>query len=91
MIYMIGENHAIVVLETKNLEKIKQGQPAVTPDGKICIAWTPDPVWLADKIRNANGDAQKISKLVDEAAKRPQKPDRPRHDTHITNLKGKTS
>lgn len=76
---------SIVVLETANLEEIKKGRPAKTPDGSVLIAWTPDPVWLADRIMDAmesGGDAVAIGKLIDEASKRPQKPARPYHPTH---------
>lgn len=77
---------AIVVLETANLEELKKGWPAKTPDGSVLIAWTPDPVWLADKIMDAmgrGGDAKEIGRLIDEAAKRPQKPARPYHKAHV--------
>lgn len=84
MIYMTGEANgkpiAVVILETANIEKIKQGFPAKTPDGSVLIAWTPDPVWLADRIMDTNGDATKIAALIDEGSKRPQKPEcRPAH------------
>ena len=73
----------IIVLESANLDEIRKGRPAKTPDKSVLIAWTPDPVWLADKIMECNGDATKIAELIDEAAKRPQKPtDRPKHGYH---------
>lgn len=80
---------SIIVLDSANLEEIKRGRPAKTPDGKILIAWTPDPVWLADKIIDTKGDAVEIGKLIDEASKRPQKPsNRPKHDTHFHQFGG---
>lgn len=84
MIYMQSADSAfkIVVLETGNLDELRHGRPAMTPDGSVLIAWTPDPVWLADKIMEAGGDAAAIGRLIDEASKRPQKPARPRHKTH---------
>lgn len=91
MLYMIGDdgNLKIIILETGNIEEIKKGRPAKTPDGTVLIAWTPDPVWLADKILETGGDAQAIAKLIDEAAKRPQKPEnRPHHQTHSHKFKG---
>lgn len=79
----------IIVLETKNLEEIKAGRPAKSPDGSVLIAWTPDPVWLADKIIDTNGDAVKIGKLIDEANKRPQQPsDRPKHEPYAKSFLG---
>jgi len=84
MIYMTADKLHVVVLETGNLEKLKQGKPATTPDGEVLICWTPDPVWLADKIIDADGDAAKIVELITEAVKRPEKPsDRPRHKPYI--------
>lgn len=79
----------VIVLETANLEAIKEGRPAKTPDGKVLIAWTPDPVWLADKIMDTGGDAIAIGRLIDESAKRPQKPsDRPRHEPYARSFLG---
>jgi hypothetical protein len=79
----------IVVLETANIEQLKQGKPAKTPDGSVMIAWTPDPVWLADKIMDANGDAGEIGRLIDEASRRPQKPtNRPKHEPYVKSFLG---
>lgn len=81
MLYLTGENGLkIIVLETKNIEKIQKGQPAHTPDKSVLIAWTPDPEWLARKILEAGGDAIEIAKLIDEASKRPEKELRPYHE-----------
>jgi len=84
MLYLKGADGSIrvIVLETANLEQIRAGRPAKTPDGEVLIAWTPDPVWLADKIMETDGDAQQIAALIDEAAKRPQREPRPRHAPH---------
>lgn len=82
MIYMQGDGIKIVILETANLEEIKKGRPAKTPDQSVLIAWTPDPVWLADKIADSDGDGPTIARLIDEASKRAQKPSRLYHKTH---------
>jgi len=82
MIYMQGDGVKIIILETANLEEIKKGRPAHTPDKSVLIAWTPDPVWLADKIADSDGDGPTIARLIDEASKRPQKPLRPHHGMH---------
>jgi len=88
MIYMRGSDIAIIVLESGNLEEIKKGRPAKTPDSRVLIAWTPDPVWLADRILDCNGDVAAIGRLIDEAAKRPEKPlPRPYHKLHEAVLK----
>jgi hypothetical protein len=84
MLYMSGDGVKVIVLESANLDEIRKGRPAKTPDGSVLIAWTPDPVWLADKIMDSGGDAEKIAALIDEAAKRPEKPTpRPKHGQHV--------
>ena len=89
MIYMKSDdgNVTIIVLETANIEEIKKGRPARTPDGSILIAHTPDPAWLAEQILNSGGDPQKIGQAIDEASKRPEKPLRPYHEHVEVNLK----
>ncbi len=78
MIYMTTVTGLkIIVLEKQNIESILAGKPAVTQDKSVLIAFTPDPVWLADKIMDTDGDATAIAKLIDEGVKRPQKPPRP--------------
>lgn len=88
MLYMTSGELKIIVLETANIEELKNGRPAKTPDGKVLIAWTPDPVWLADKIMDTGGNGAEIGRLIDEASKRPQKPtNRPKHETHTKEFK----
>lgn len=85
MLYLKSADGAlkIVVLESANLDALRAGKPAKTADGSVLIAWTPDPVWLADKIMDASGDGAEIGRLIDEAAKRPEKPvGRPGHAMH---------
>jgi hypothetical protein len=88
MLYMetTDKSLKIVVLETANLEEIKKGRPAHTPDGSVLIAWTPDPVWLSDRILESGGDGKKIAAAIDEASKRPQKGPRPHHEPYHTRL-----
>lgn len=85
MLYLKGEDgFRLIILESGNLDEPRKGRPAKTPDGSVLIAWTPDPVWLADKLMDCDGDALKIAKLVDEASKRPEKPmPRPTHAPHV--------
>ena len=83
MLYLNGDGVKVIILETANLDEIRKGRPAHTPDKSVLIAWTPDPVWLADKIMDSDGDAAAIARLIDEAAKRPEKPaPRPKHGHH---------
>jgi hypothetical protein len=41
MIYLSGPGLKIVILETANLDELKQGRPAHSPDGEVLIAWMP--------------------------------------------------
>lgn len=83
MLYMKGTSK-MIVLEPGNIEQLLAGKALRTPDGSIRIFWTPDPVWLADKIMGSSGDVEEIVRLINESAKRPQKPiDRPFHATHV--------
>lgn len=85
MIYMqsVGGTK-ILVLESANLDELRQGRPIVSEDKSVVIAWTPDMVWLADKIMDTSGDAKEIGRLIDEAAKRPEKSGpRPAHGAHL--------
>lgn len=88
MLYMTAGDKKIIVLETGNLEELKKGRPAMTPDGSVVIAWTPDPVWLADKLMDSAGDGETVARLIEEAMKRPQKPmTRPKHPVHVHEFK----
>jgi hypothetical protein len=85
MLYMSGDKVKIIILESSNLDELRKGHAARTPDGSVLIAWCPDPVWLADKIMDTKGDGAAIGKLIVEASKRPEKPSpRPRHAPHVT-------
>src|SRR5687767_2039845 len=93
MIYMKTSDGALrlVILEPGNIEEIKKGHPAKSPDGEVLIAYTPDMVWLADKLMDTDGDTTAIARLIEEAAKRPEKPaDRPTHAPHKHEFPGAT-
>lgn len=81
MIYMSGEGLKVIILETANIEELKKGRPAKTPDGSVLIAWTPDPAWLTAEIQKTGGDGPSIGQLIDEASKRPEQPVRPYFST----------
>lgn len=76
----------IIVLESGNIERMKQGHPIKTQDGSILIAWTPDPVWLADQLMDTGGDPLRVAKAIEDSMKRPEKGPRPYHKPHLTNL-----
>lgn len=88
MIYLQGDGIKIVILETANLEKIKAGRPAVTPDQSVMICWTPDPGWLSEQLKKCDGDAVEIGKLIDAARSRPENPTPPGFTHQKVDLKG---
>jgi hypothetical protein len=75
MLYMPGDK-TLVVLEPGNIDAMRTGRPAITPDRKILIAWTPDPAWLADRLRASGGDGALVAHALREAALRPITPTR---------------
>lgn len=94
MLYLKSDDGKVrvVVLDTANLEALRAGRPASTADGEVLIAWTADPVWLADKIMDVpDGDVAAIAAIIDESARRPQKPvGRPTHKPHLHQFGGET-
>lgn len=91
MLYLSSTDGAvkIVILETANLDELKKGRPARSPDGSVLVAWTPDPVWLADRLMDTGGDPAEIARLIDEASKRPEKAGpRPKHEPHVHKFGG---
>jgi hypothetical protein len=87
MIYMIAGDIHFCILETDNIEKIKEGKPARSIDGKVVISWTPDAEWLAKKIAETTGKIDVIMDLLEESQKRPQAAPRPPHETTTKNFK----
>jgi hypothetical protein len=70
-----GQEFKVIVLETANLEELKKGHPAVSPD----------------KILDTKGDAVAIAKLklIEDAVKRPEKPGpRPKHQPYMRSFLG---
>lgn len=88
MLYLQGEGVKVVVLERANIDAILAGKPAKTPDDSVVICFTPDPVWLADKIQGTDGDATAIGRLIDEAARRPERAQGLPHQTRIHKFGG---
>lgn len=91
MLYLKSDNSEVrlIVLESANLEELKKGRPAVSPDRSVIVCWTADLVWIADKVLDTDGDIAAILKLVDESAKRPEKTGpRPKHPPHHRRLRG---
>lgn len=67
-----GGRLRVVVIDTDEHGQLKAAHPLLTPDKSIMLAWTPDPVWLLERIRMRPGTAQDIARTIDQAARRPQ-------------------
>lgn len=82
MLYLQGDDGVlkIIILESKNIEELLKGRPAMTVDKSVLIGWVPDMEWLVEKIKETGGDASQIGRLIDEASKRPRKEPRPYHE-----------
>jgi hypothetical protein len=87
MLYLKGETLRLIILETGNLEELRKGRPASTPDKECLICWTPAPRWLAKAIRAANtGDALEIARLVQESLAHAQEEVGPHFPTVVVDL-----
>ena len=72
VLYMTGSNGLkIVVLETANLEEIKKGRPAKTPDGSVLIAQSLTPPGLSGRAdregRQRRREDREADRRIDEA------------------------
>jgi len=88
MIYLKGHSGEkevhLLILESANLERLKAGQPIRSVDKEVAVFWTPDVVWLSERIKESNGDMAKIAAAIEEARQRPEKPSpRPYHEPEV--------
>lgn len=69
----------MIILEPENLEELKAGQFAHTPNKAVLIVYTPDAEWLGEQlIANAdNLTPELLDYLIKKAQKRPEKRGRP--------------
>lgn len=77
-----GENETrLLILEPANIERIKQGLPACSPDKSVFVAYTADSAWLTDEILKLGDDlsAERLTALIEESQKRPDVMTRPHH------------
>lgn len=74
MIYLTapGGRLRVVVIDTDEHGRLKNGQPLLTPDRSVMLAWTPDPAWLQQAIQTGAGTSGAIARAIDMAARRPQ-------------------
>jgi hypothetical protein len=76
-----GNNQHVVILEPGNLEAIKGGAKASTPNHAVFVAYTPDAVWLGEQI-TANFDdltPAVLDRLIKESQARSEVHERPYH------------
>jgi hypothetical protein len=59
VIYMVLGEQRVIVMEPANVEKIKEGNPLIAPDGSVLIAYCPDSEWLAAKISEMIADGNR--------------------------------
>lgn len=81
----------VLILEPSNIEKMKAGTPAITPDKKVTVAYCPDMEWLQGQIRQAsiteNITQEVLDRLLNEGLTKPEKirtpiATEPAHDKH---------
>jgi hypothetical protein len=74
---------SLLILEQANIDAIRRGMIAASPDGELSIAFTPDADWLASAIQAAAQarmlDSDVLSNLHSESMKRETVTSRPRH------------
>jgi hypothetical protein len=100
MIYIsVGpKNQRLIILDAHNLEALKKGKQAATPDKHVMIAYTPDIGWTAEQLIQMSGvfvgsgglvgiDPFKLDAILEEGLTRPIAPQQPEHP-HIDVLKG---
>lgn len=78
MLYMITEKGLkVLVVNSQNLEKLKEGRPLMTMDGSVFVAWTPDLQWVADQVqeyaKTCEG-ALPLGSIIEASLSRPEKP-----------------
>lgn len=71
----------IIVLEPENLEAVRDGKFAKSPNRAVLIAYTPDAEWLGDQlVANAeNLTPEILDRLIKESQQRPEKRGRAHH------------
>jgi hypothetical protein len=78
MIYLkLVDGRHIVILEPGNLRELERGgNPAVSPDKEVMVAYTPDVEWLNEKLMECRAELNQSPELLDDLLKQSQK--RPR-------------
>jgi hypothetical protein len=82
MLYFNTSNgQHIVILEPENLEALKTGQFAVSPNKAVMIAYTPDAEWLQDQLITHVHDLtpESLDYMIKKSQQRPEKRGRAHH------------
>ncbi len=76
-----GSLCVMLVLEPGNLEKLKAGEPIhkwlnefipeLPTKVELLFAYTPDAVWVAERMKGCKGDALRLAELIQESLTRP--------------------
>lgn len=87
MIYMEDGPKRLIILESRELEELRKGRKMVTPDELTLLCWSPDLVWLSDRLIHTRGKGLEIGQAIEESQKRPDKPSpRPFYRTCVFEL-----
>lgn len=67
MIYMrLGDGTYMLVVEPSNVTQIKAGHPLITPDERFVICYTPDVLYVEQKIQEAQSKGPLTGSDLDE-------------------------
>lgn len=94
MIYLVMNDRKLIILEPGNLEHVRAGGIATTPDQSIAVAFAPDIPWLQEQVMKIGGDKltpDDVVRLLKEGLDRPEVVERPFHPTWDAAKKGGTS
>jgi hypothetical protein len=77
MLYLrLTDGRHLLILEPGNLRELERGgNPAVSPDKEVMVAYTPDLEWLTGQVEKRWSEVQSnpeiLVKLLEESQKRP--------------------
>jgi hypothetical protein len=67
MIYIhMGDGAYMLVLEPNNISAMKAGHPVQTPDEKFLVCFTPDALFVEEKLKEAAGERTLTGRDIDE-------------------------
>jgi len=79
MIYILAaDDRALLVIEPTNIDRLKAGEPLISPDGKLVVLYTPDAEWTMGQIQSMCSatdfmvDGELMDFIIKEGLKRPE-------------------